>query len=241
MTESLFISDLHLSPERPEAVTLFLRFLRQRAPRAESLYILGDLFDAWVGDDDDTPPYPSVIASLRRLSEIGTRLFFQRGNRDFLVGRRFLRASGCTLLRDPVCIDLYGTPTLLMHGDLLCTDDVAYQRFRRYARNPLLTRLFLLRPLATRRAIAADYRRRSGAATAVKPAEIMDANQRAVEHCLRRGGARQLIHGHTHRPARHELLLDGAPATRWVLAEWHRDRAAVLCADAQGIRVEEVR
>jgi UDP-2,3-diacylglucosamine hydrolase len=240
VTESIFISDLHLSPERPETVGLFLRFLSRRAPSAHGLYILGDLFDTWIGDDDDTPPYPAVITALRQLSDSGTRLYFQHGNRDFLVGRRFARASGCTLLRDPMRMDLCGTPTLLMHGDLLCTDDIAYQRFRRYARNPLLTRLFQLRSLEARRAIAADYRMRSGAATAAKPAEIMDVNQGAVERCLRRFGARQLIHGHTHRPARHDFLLDGAPATRWVLPEWQGDRGGALYADAQGIRVEEL-
>jgi len=238
--ETLFISDLHLAPGRQGTIDLFLRFLNGRARRAERLYILGDLFDAWVGDDDDTPPHPAVIAALRTVSDGGTRLYFQHGNRDFLIGRRFARASGCRLLGDPLRIELYGTPTLLMHGDLLCTADRAYQRFRRYTHNPLLTRLFLLRRLATRRTIAIDYRRRSGAATAAKPAALMDVSQETVAAYMRRFGVRQLIHGHTHRPGHHDFTLDGATASRWVLAEWHPEQASALCVDSAGVRVEAV-
>jgi len=238
--ETLFISDLHLSPDRPEIVDLFLRFLSGRARGAERIYILGDLFDAWIGDDDDTPPYPAVIAALRAAHDGGVQLYFQHGNRDFLIGRRFARAAGCRLLKDPVRIDLYGVPTLLMHGDLLCTADRAYQRFRRYTHNPLLTRLFLLRRLATRRAIAADYRRRSGAATAAKPTAIMDVSQDAVETYMGRFGVRQLIHGHTHRPGRHDFTLDGAAAIRWVLAEWRPERASALWVDPQGSREQVI-
>lgn len=228
MPETLFISDLHLSADRPETVELFLGFLAARARSAQRLYILGDLFDAWIGDDDDTAPGPQVRAGLRALTAAGTACYLMHGNRDFLIGRAFARDTGCTLLRDPSPLDLDGTPTLIMHGDLLCTDDIAYQRFRRRMRNPLIQMLFLWKPLARRRALAADYRQKSGAATALKAEGIMDVNPRTVLAYLRRYGARTLIHGHTHRPADHPLTLDGREATRRVLAEWHPDQAEVL-------------
>lgn len=239
--ETIFISDLHLSPKRPEIVELFLHFLAQRLSNVAALYILGDLFDAWIGDDDDSPPYPIIIAALRTVSETGTKLFVQRGNRDFLLGRRFARATGCQLLKDPVSIDLYGKTTLLMHGDLLCSDDVAYQRFRRFARNPLFIRLFLLRSLTARRQQAARYRYQSGAATAVKPLKIMDVNQDTVMQYMRRFKAEQLIHGHIHRPGQHAVFVDGTAAQRWVLAEWQADTTSILRANATGIQFEDIR
>ncbi len=226
--ETLFISDLHLAPERPATVDLFLWFLAHRARAAARLFILGDLFDAWIGDDDDTPTHAAVIAGLRRLVDNGTACALMRGNRDFLLGRRFARASGCALLPDPCRIDLDGTPVLLMHGDLLCTDDIAYQRFRRKVRNPLVRQLFLWRPLQRRREIAADYRQRSGAANAAKSADIMDVNSREVARRMRAAKVSELVHGHTHRPADHALLIDGLEATRRVLAQWHDDRGEVL-------------
>lgn len=240
MGETLFISDLHLSPERPATVGLFLDFLAIRARRAERLFILGDLFDAWIGDDDDTPPYPEIIRALRALSEHGTELFFQAGNRDFLIGKGFAKASACHRLKDPVTVDLYGTPTLLMHGDLLCTDDVAYQRFRKKIRNPLLIRLFLFKSLKKRRKMAADYRRRSAEATAGKQSTIMDVNQDAVISYLQKAGVRRLIHGHTHRPALHQFMLNKALAQRWVLAEWKPEQVEILVATQAGLRVERL-
>lgn len=228
MSESLFISDLHLAPERPGAVELFTAFLAGRAREAAALFILGDLFDAWIGDDDDLPSYQAIRRALRGLTESGTRCALMRGNRDFLIGRAFARDTGCTLLEDPALLDLAGTPTLIMHGDLLCTDDIPYQKFRRRIRNPLVQRLFLWRSLARRRAIAADYRRKSGAATAEKHADIMDVNQQTVEDYMRRFGVQRLIHGHTHRPADHRFDLDGSAATRHVLAEWSADRGEAL-------------
>lgn len=238
MGESLFIADLHLAPERPATIRLFLGLLEGRARRAERLFILGDLFDAWIGDDDDSPPYPEIRSTLRALTASGVPCALMHGNRDFLIGRRFARNTGCTLLRDPHPTELAGTPTLLMHGDLLCTDDVPYQRFRRKVRNPLVQRLFLWRSLERRRAIAADYRRRSGAATALKAESIMDVNQSEVERRMRRSGARRLIHGHTHRPADHAFVLDGYPVSRLVLADWHEDRGEVLVVSDAGIRRE---
>jgi UDP-2,3-diacylglucosamine hydrolase len=238
--ETLFISDLHLSAARPGCTELLLGFLAGRARGADALYILGDLFDAWIGDDDPAPPNPQVIAGLRALGDSGTPVYLQHGNRDFLIGPTFAAASGCRLLPDPARIELDATPTLLMHGDLLCTDDSNYQAMRGQIRSPAFTQQFLSRPIPERRAIADDYRRRSGEATSLKAADIMDVNQQAVEQVMREQGVRQLIHGHTHRPGRHRFQLDGEPAERLVLAEWHQDRGQVLCAGPEGIRVETV-
>ncbi len=226
--ETLFISDLHLAPERPATVGLFLDFLSGRARGAGRLYILGDLFDAWIGDDDDASPYPEIRAGLRDLTGSGTECRLMHGNRDFLIGRGFCRDTGCTLLRDPCLIELDGEPVLLMHGDLLCTDDVDYQRFRRRIRNPLVKRLFLWKPLEARRRVAADYRKKSGAATADKRAEIMDVNQGTVTRFMGRHDATRLVHGHTHRPADHDWVIGGRPVRRSVLAEWHADQGEVL-------------
>lgn len=218
--ESLFISDLHLSPDRPATAELFLHFLATRARTARRLFILGDLFDTWIGDDDDAPLHLAVRAALRALVSSGTQCALMHGNRDFLIGRAFLRETGCRLLRDPTLTHFDHEPTLLMHGDLLCTDDVAYQKFRRRIRNPVVVRLFLWKSLASRRAIAADYRRKSSAATSGKAERIMDVNQDSVLDYLRRHGASRLIHGHTHRPGDHEIALGPQHARRCVLAEW---------------------
>lgn len=237
-SQLLFISDLHLSPERPGASELFLDFLQRRAAGVRCLYILGDLFDAWIGDDDD--PLPAVREGLRALTTAGTACELLRGNRDFLLGRRFARATGCRLLREPQRIHAGGEPVLLMHGDLLCTDDVPYQRFRRKVRNPLVRRLFLLKPLAERRRIAADYRRRSSEAMAGKTVEIMDANDLEVQKRMQRAGVCRLIHGHTHRPADHRLRVGDAPAVRHVLADWQEDRGEVLVHDSRSWHREPV-
>lgn len=226
--ESLFISDLHLAADRPDAVQMFLGFLGGRARSAERLFILGDLFDAWIGDDDDTPTHRAVIEALSALSGSGVACLLMHGNRDFLIGRRFAQAAGCALLRDPFPVMLNGETILLMHGDLLCTDDVAYQRFRRKVRNPLVQRLFLWKPLSERRRIATDYRRKSGEAMAAKTADIMDVNQHEVVRRMRHAKVRRLVHGHTHRPADHEFVLDDAIATRHVLADWRDDHGEVL-------------
>lgn len=240
MSATLFVSDLHLAPERLATVERFLDLLRKRAREAQALYILGDLFDAWIGDDDDQPPYSEIRAALRKLTESGTRCYLMHGNRDFLIGRAFARDTGCTLLADPTSVDLAGTPTLLMHGDLLCTDDVPYQKFRRRIRNPVARRLFLWKSLSKRRAMAGDYRRKSGAAIAEKTQAIMDVSQRTVEEYMRRFSVRRLIHGHTHRPADHTFTLDGRPTTRLVLAEWHVDWGEVLAVSENSWKREAI-
>jgi UDP-2,3-diacylglucosamine hydrolase len=226
--ETLFVSDLHLTPERPGTVELFLQFLADRARRAERLFILGDLYEAWIGDDDDTPPYPEVRRALRALTASGTACTLLHGNRDFLIGRGFCRETGCTLRPEPALIELDGQPILLMHGDLLCTDDTDYLRFRRKVRNPVVKRLFLWKSLAARRAIAERHRRNSRTATAVKPEDLTDASPQAITDYVKRFRANRLVHGHTHRPADHEHVITGRTVIRSVLAQWFPERGEVL-------------
>jgi len=228
---ALFISDLHLSPQRPGTLRLFLRFLEEQAAGAEHLYILGDLFDAWIGDDDQTPPIPEILNAMRHCSERGTRLFFMHGNRDFLIGDGFARATGCSLLQDPTRLDLNGTPTLLMHGDLLCTDDEDYQQARKLLRSPPFIQELMRKSIPERIAMAAEFRTRSGEATSLKSSDIMDANQQTVELTMREQGVTRLIHGHTHRPASHRFKLDDKTAERIVLPEWHEQKGGYLRVD----------
>ena len=238
MAESLFISDLHLSAERPDTVQLFLGFLEQRAARAQTLYILGDLFDVWIGDDLDTPPIPRIKAALHSLANGGTRILLMHGNRDFLLGQRFCTDSGCALLPDPSLIELQGIPTLLMHGDSLCTDDLDYQAFRRQVRDPAFIEHFLSLSIPQRIARVTEFRTKSGEATSMKAEEIMDVNPQAVTDQMREHAARRLIHGHTHRPALHRFELDGRQVARYVLGEWHADSARILSVDQDGWREE---
>lgn len=235
MTETLFISDLHLSADHPGTVALFLGFCRERAAGATALYVLGDLFDAWIGDDNDAPPYPDIRAALRTLTDNGTPVYLQHGNRDFLVGERFCTRTGVQLLPEEAVVDLHGSRMLLMHGDTLCTDDLAYQQARRTLRDPAFVEAFLSRPLDERAAIAADYRRRSGEATSLLAADIMDVNQAAVEAAMRRHGVTRLVHGHTHRAAWHRFTRDGRALERIVLGEWHPDRGPYLRVTDEGI------
>ncbi|MBT3047784.1 MAG: UDP-2,3-diacylglucosamine diphosphatase [Candidatus Thiodiazotropha sp.] len=234
MTQSLFISDLHLSVDETDRVRLFLRFLTDRAPQADHLYILGDLFDAWVGDDHLQPPIPEIKLAMQQLSNSGTRLWLMHGNRDFLIGDDFCRETGAALLQDPTLVDLYDTPTLLMHGDLLCSDDEPYQRFRREIREPENVKAFLSHSLAQRLALAQRYREMSGEAKSLKSESIMDVNQETVKAYLTEYAAERLIHGHTHRPADHRFELRGKPVQRHVLAEWHHDQAESLCVTPEG-------
>ncbi|HYL24011.1 MAG TPA: UDP-2,3-diacylglucosamine diphosphatase [Burkholderiales bacterium] len=215
---SLFISDLHLSEDRPHANERFFRFLEEEAAGADALYVLGDLFEYWIGDEDLERPFNAVMAGcLRRASDAGTQVRLMHGNRDFLLGDAFCRASGAQLLADPTVID----GTLLMHGDTLCTDDHDYQAWRRTARSAEWQREFLAKPLAERRATVQGLRDKSKEVIQAKPAEIMDVNEDAVREALRRHGVARLIHGHTHRPGRHALQLEGRRCERWVLPDWY--------------------
>jgi len=226
-----FISDLHLDAARPAAVKALATFLNQHTGLAQ-LFVLGDLFEAWPGDDDDSPVATEVAALLRDYSATGVRLYIMRGNRDFLLGERFCDFVGATLLADPTVIDLYGEPTLLMHGDSLCTGDADYQQFRRTARDPTWQAELLARPLAERRALADELRAMSREANSMKSEAIMDVTPAAVSREMRAHGVRQLIHGHTHRPARHEE----DTGLRWVLGAWE-DRGWFLEADEGEVRL----
>ncbi len=230
---TLFIADLHLSAERPETIRLFLDFLENEARGAEALYILGDLFEAWLGDDLIPPEYTPVLNTLRALNEGGTAVFVMHGNRDFLLGKEFERITGCRLIDDPLLIDLHGTPTLLMHGDLLCTDDLPYQTMRQQLRNPAWIETFLAKPAEERIAFARGLRERSRQETGEKTEIIMDVNPQAVADILEEHQVTRLIHGHTHRPATHHHELPAGSATRYVLPEWNEHGGTLRC-DAEG-------
>lgn len=236
MPHTLFISDLHLGAGQPHSMAAFRRFTAGPAPQAEALYILGDLFDYWAGDDDlEDTFHAQVIAALRGLARHGTRVCLQRGNRDLLMGEALADACHATLLDDPALIDLYGTPTLLSHGDTLCTDDAEYQRYRTQVHDAGFQQQFLARPLAERKAYIAELRKRSIAEKQDKDSAIMDANDDTVAALLREYGYPRLIHGHTHRPTRHQHIIDGHACERWVLGDWHQQGSALRC-DAQGCR-----
>jgi UDP-2,3-diacylglucosamine hydrolase len=238
---TLFISDLHLAPDTPAANETLLNFLEQTAPSTDALYVLGDLFEYWIGDDGLEHPFARRIAdAFRKLSDGGTPLYFMHGNRDFLIGSRFARESGMKILEDPTVVNLYGRPTLLMHGDTLCSGDVAYQKFRAMVRNPAWQQAFLTRPLAERLRMAQDVRGHSEQAKQVKEMAIMDVAPETVEEVLRSHAYPRLIHGHTHRPARHEHIVDGHTCERWVLAAWYEQGSYLLC-DAVGCRAVPIR
>ena len=230
----LLISDLHLEEQRPDITRAFLHFLQTRARQAEALYILGDFFEVWVGDDGMSPFQHDIARALRELSDTGTCIFLMHGNRDFLIGRAFCREAGCTLLKDPSIVHFNGEPVLLMHGDSLCTLDVGYMKLRRLLRNPLS--LFILRnlPLTTRRKLARKLRSESRAQTRMKAREIIDVTPEEVPRIMGEHGVRTLIHGHTHRPAEHALEVNGQSARRIVLGDWDSQGWA-LQIDEQGL------
>ena len=230
MPETLFISDLHLDPERPAITELFLTFLDKRAARAEALYILGDLFEAWVGDDDDAPMNLAVCRALKACAKSGTAVYVMHGNRDFLLGSVFAEKSGVTLLDDPARIDLYGTPTLLMHGDLLCTDDTEYLTFRKMVRDPDWQTAMLAKPLEERRLMAQEMRASSREQTGGKPEVIMDVNTDAVIDVMRSQQVKRLIHGHTHRPGVHHLDVSGEVSQRIVLGDCYEQGSMLVCS-----------
>ncbi|OFZ99022.1 MAG: UDP-2,3-diacylglucosamine diphosphatase [Betaproteobacteria bacterium RIFCSPLOWO2_02_FULL_62_17] len=232
----LFISDLHLSPDRPPIVSLFLDFLVGPARKAKALYILGDLFEYWAGDDDLAEPFNRRITdALAQCSAGGTLLYFMRGNRDFLVGADFARACGLTLLEEPTGVELADGAAMLSHGDALCTDDADYQAFRAEIRSEEWSASFLARPLDERKREIEAMRSRSEAEKRVKPAAIMDVNETAVANFFREHDCGRLIHGHTHRPARHEHRVNGRHCERWVLADWY-DKGSYLVSDHAGLR-----
>lgn len=229
---TLFISDLHLEGARPEIGAQFLAFLEQEASRAEALYILGDLFEYWLGDDDPNSHYADMKSAIRSVSDSGVPVFFMHGNRDFLIGERFAAETNVRLLEDPHRVELYGQDVLLSHGDALCTDDLKYQEVRTVTRNPAWQAMMLKKPLEERQAIARQARVDSMAHGGSIDPEISDVNQGAVEQLLRKHNVRTLLHGHTHRPAVHRFELDGAPALRIVLGDWYEQGSVVRWDEA---------
>jgi len=224
---TLFIADLHLHTEEPAITAGFLRFLRGEARGADALYILGDLFEAWIGDDDPEPLHREIASEIRALVNTGVPCYFIHGNRDFLLGKRFAAESGMILLPEEQRLELYGRPVLILHGDTLCTDDTGYQAFRAKVHQPWLQKLFLSMPLFIRRRIAARMRDGSKAANSHKTMNIMDVNPQAVADVMAKHQVQWLIHGHTHRPAVHELSANGQPAFRVVLGAWHEEGSMV--------------
>lgn len=246
MSRLLFISDLHLSPRTPSLVKRFHGLLEKEAPAVDALYILGDLFDAWIGDDDPSPFAREIRTALKEFSHRAS-LFFQRGNRDFMVGGRFADDTGSVILDDEYLLETDGQRMLLMHGDQLCTDDLEYQQVRAMLRTPAFRRQALEKSIGERLAMAEEFRRRSGESLSLKPADITDVNQQAVAAAMRVRGASVLVHGHTHRPAMHDFELDGREVRRLVLPDWREeeprlgiawDGAAFSWLETQGHRGE---
>lgn len=238
---ALFVSDLHLDAARPRIVRMFLDFLRDQATHADALYLLGDLFEYWVGDDDPQPVGNDIADGLSALAHSGVPVNFLRGNRDFLLGAEYARRCGFAILPDPCVIDLYGRPTLLLHGDLLCTDDVDYQRFRLQTREPAWQEQFLEQPLEARiafaqRARAASIDHQRSVRGPSEREDITDVSQATLQNTYARYGIATMIHGHTHRPAIHTLVAEDQPRTRIVLGDWY-EQGSVLRVDADGARL----
>lgn len=240
MSHTLFISDLHLCVEAENTTQYFHRFIKDIAPQAEALYILGDLFEYWVGDDDVTTPFHHEITqALYQLTQQGVALHIMRGNRDFLMSQQLVKICNATLLEDPILLDLYGQPTLLTHGDALCTDDVPYQEFRQMVRSAAWQDHFLSQPLFERKAQIEKVRRQSTEAKRMKAENIMDVNLNAVHHLLETYHYPRIIHGHTHRPAHHLHHVNGHTCDRWVLGDWDKQANALRCS-ANGIALERI-
>lgn len=238
---TLFISDLHLRPDAAALQDVLLRFLHGPARTADAVYLLGDIFEYWLGDDASLDRYPEVCAALGELSAAGAPLYFMHGNRDFMVGREFERATGVKLLPQSLVLNLHGTPTLLLHGDSLCTDDLEHQRFRALALDPANQARLLALPIAQRENMAQALRMHSKEKKSYAPQDIMDVNQGSVAAELRKHGVSQMIHGHTHRPKIHEWTLDGNRVKRIVLPDWHDGHGGMLVCDERGCRLEELR
>ena len=239
LRRTLFISDLHLDPSRPGIVADFERFLDEVAPGADALYILGDLFEYWVGDDGLALPFPRRIAERLHAASARVPLYFMHGNRDFLAAQRFAEATGAKLIPDPTTIDLYGRRALLMHGDTLCTDDKRYQAFRAQVRNPAWQQATLALPIQERLALANRMRAESEGSKQETAMEIMDVAADAVSRAFVDSGCDLIIHGHTHRPARHVHAVDGRERVRWVLRDWY-EKGGYLEATPDGLRAMEM-
>ena len=235
----LFISDLHLEAERPDISKQFLHFLETEASEAEELYILGDLFEAWVGDDDPNTHYFTIKRALRKIVDSGIPIYFMHGNRDFMIGREFANETGVQILKDPCKVVMYGEQVLLSHGDVLCTDDLQYQQIRKMTRDPDWQAKIRARPLKDRLRMAEDARRQSLEATINKSMEIMDVNQDAVKNAIKQFNVGVLLHGHTHRPAVHEIDIDGRKAKRIVLGDWYT-QGSVVRWGRRGPKLEEM-
>ena len=239
MPGTLFVSDLHLDATRPQITRLFLDMLDTLGRNADAIYILGDLFDTWHGDDDDNPLGYAITDGLRACVVSGTPVHLLHGNRDFLIGEQFVARTGCRLLDDPVRIDLYGTPVLLMHGDILCTNDVDYQAFRSGVRSHRWQQDFLRQSLQARRDMVQTLREKCRASAREKPDSIRDVNPETVVRFMTEHGVQQLIHGHTHRPGIHEFDIAGKPARRMVLGDWYRHGCLLECTP-RGCRLRDI-
>ena len=238
MNETLFVSDIHLDTARPQIVELFNAFLLNRAARADALYILGDLFEYWIGDDAEYSGYIKTFAALREITSRQVPVYFLHGNRDFLVAKQFAAETGVSLLAEEHVIELNQQRILLMHGDTLCTDDVAYQKFRKKTHNKFLQWLVLHLPIKTREKIAQQLRSTSKEAIEAKTEEIMDVNNLAVHQVMQKHSVQYLIHGHTHRPAIHEFTLEGVEHKRAVLGDWYQ-HGSVLSVKPSGMQLEQ--
>lgn len=233
---TLFISDLHLSPEEPAITARFLALLEQAQTGVDALYILGDLFDHWIGDDDTAPYLEPIIAAIKRLSQ-QIPCYFMAGNRDFLVGKRFCQQTGLILLQEPTIINLYGTPVLLLHGDTLCTDDQEYLAYRAKVRDPKLIARFMLLPLWVRKLIARWLRYASKKRTAKKPPQQLETNETALLQLMREQNVSLLIHGHIHKPGIHQTIDNGIQREWFVLGDWSAQAGSVLVCSASGGRL----
>ena len=238
MSYTLFISDLHLDPARPEHLEALKNLLAQHQGKTDALYVLGDLFEAWIGDDDDTPFNLEAIAAFRQFSDSGSKLYFMHGNRDFMLGNDFANACGGTLLDEGTVVDLYGTAVILMHGDSLCTLDTEYQQFRAMSRSPQWQQGMLSQPLEQRRMIAQGMRMQSQGNNANKADNIMDVTPEEVIESLEAAGVQHLIHGHTHRPDVHDVSLSDVTGNRWVLGDWGKLGWQIVADSERGLRLE---
>jgi len=230
---TLFISDLHLSPSDPVRIQLTIDFLKTHSPQLKKLYILGDLFNTWLGDDIVPKEFSPLVEQLQTLKQSGVKTYLMVGNRDFMMGKQFAQQAGCELLEDSCIIDLYGTNTLLLHGDTLCIDDASYQRYRRWSRNKLLQWCFLRLSASYRQGISDKIKQKSREQKQTKSAMIMDVNQAEVIRVMEQFNVLQLIHGHTHRPAIHKLMIKGQQAKRIVLGDWDDEVSYLQCDDQQ--------